>query len=148
MPFAKTSSFKQALFRGATSSQGSYPSPNGYGAFTLVANTWTYYGVEIPAVVGAHPEGVLHLELTLSGALTAASEQCYLFGGTSPTGTKTPLREVFSDVDPANLWEAADGDTTVSLAIPVRLWPYMWIGFRSTGTPTITPTEDIAIYTS
>lgn len=113
------------------------------GAFTPANGVETQFSVFEVNVTRSHDlTGTLLISATLGSALAKASDKLYAYHLDSKTGVWYPVREVWNDVDPANLWEAADGLTTVKLSVPVRLAPYMAFGITMATGKSITPTED------
>jgi|JI10StandDraft_1071094.scaffolds.fasta_scaffold363235_2 hypothetical protein len=113
------------------------------GAFTPTNGVETLFSVfEVNATRSHDMTGTLLISATLGSALAKANDKLYAYHLDSKTGLYYPVRDVWSDAAPANLWEAADGLTTVKLSVPVRLAPYMAFGITMVTGKAITPTED------
>lgn len=113
------------------------------GAFTPTNGVETLFPVFEVNVTRSHDlTGTLLISATLGSALAKANDKLYAYHLDSKTGVYYPVREKWNDASPANLWEAADGQTTISLSIPVRLAPYMAFGITMATGKLITPTED------
>lgn len=114
------------------------------GAFTPDNGVEELFGpFEIPITRSHDLTGSLLLGLTIGSALNITNDKLYAYHLNSATGIYYPVRELWSDVDPANLWTAADGLTTVKLSVPVRLAPHMAFGITMATGKSITPLEDV-----
>jgi len=115
------------------------------GAFTPTNATlfpFTAFMVDIPR---SHDRtGDLLISCTLGSALDKASDKLYAYHLNKLTGLWYPVRDLWSDPSPANLWEGFDGQTTVLASIPVRLGPVMAFGITMATGKSITLTEDLA----
>ncbi len=115
------------------------------GAFTPTNATlfpFTAFMVDIPrSHVGT---GDLLISCTLGSALAKADDKLYAYHLNKLNGLWYPVRDLWSDASPANLWQAADGLTDIRLSVPVRLAPVMAFGITMATGKSITLTEELA----
>lgn len=115
------------------------------GIATPSAGVESYLGPFEINITRSHDlTGTLLIPLTLGSAMLS-TDLLTGYHMDSMAGLKHPIREVWDDADPANLWSAALGGTEVLLSVPVRLAPFMAFGILMTTPKAITLNGDIVL---